>query len=102
MNFPCKAGKASKERTWAATRGMVDRLQQTWPDLDIEAELMSCCAWLVARPPEIKTHDGMPRFVDAWLRKAQNNPRLRAGKGARRATEISMGRTATPTGYQKL
>lgn len=51
---------------------------QTYPAVDVIQELKKIYSWLDANPTKRKTSNGMKRFINAWLSKAQDNPRLSA------------------------
>jgi hypothetical protein len=44
--------------------------QQTYKDCDVHAELMSMASWLDANPTRRKTRRGIKRFIDSWLKRA--------------------------------
>lgn len=43
-----------------------------FPGVDVMTESRKALAWLNANPRQIKTWDGMPRFLFAWMSRAQN------------------------------
>lgn len=74
------------EKTWPLTSGLVAEFSEAYPDLDVIAECRKAKAWCLANPRNRKTFDGMPRFLNGWLGKAQNNGAGRtngAGGGVR-------------------
>lgn len=67
--FPCD-GKA---RSWNLTQAHIAEWQLAYPSLDILAEARKALAWINANPGKRKTHDGMPRFLNSWLGRSQND-----------------------------
>lgn len=58
-----------------------------FPAANVDQELRSMEAWLIANPGNRKTAGGIMRFASAWLTKAQNRaPRLVADSGRSTAT----------------
>ncbi len=49
-----------------------ERYKELYPAVDIEQELRGMCGWLEANPVKRKTRNGIKRFIDNWLKKAQN------------------------------
>ena len=77
--FPVVGTKGS---SWGMPRSLLEELKRAYPPLDVPAEARLARAWLVANPTKRKTPNGMPRFLNSWLTRA--NDRLRgASVGAR-------------------
>lgn len=72
VTLPCVGAGAS---TYAVTRAQVEAWRVAYPGLDVEAEVRRAGAWLDANPGRRKTARGCPRFLVAWLGRAQNSPR---------------------------
>lgn len=51
---------------------LVNELQRAYPGVDIRAELGKARAWCVTNPTKRKTARGVPRFLNAWMERAQN------------------------------
>ena len=64
--LPCSDGSE-----WRCEQDFYDKMKNSYPDVDIEQEFRSMCGWLVSNPK--KTRNGMKRFVNSWLSKAQNS-----------------------------
>jgi len=56
-------------------------LKDLYPGVDIEQEFRNMRGWLEGNPKRRKTHDGMSRFIHAWLAKAQNSAKVPAPSG---------------------
>jgi hypothetical protein len=46
---------------------------QTYPGVDVMTQLAKMRAWLVSNPTKMKTRKGLPRFMNNWLDRAQND-----------------------------
>lgn len=57
---------------WHPTNADVTLWRQTYPKVDIEAELRKCAAWNDANPSKRKTHKGVKRHVNTWLSSASD------------------------------
>ena len=51
---------------------LVCRLRDGFPGLDVEAELRKAKLWCESNPAKRKTPRGLPKFIFAWMNKAQN------------------------------
>lgn len=49
-----------------------DQFTVLYPAVDVPQELRGMAGWLIGNPKNAKTASGMPRFINAWLSKAQN------------------------------
>lgn len=50
--------------------------KESYPAVDVMQELRSMAAWLHSNPTRRKTKSGVKAFVNRWLAKAQNEPKL--------------------------
>lgn len=66
---------SGKSASLAITEGQVETFGRAYPGVDVMAELRRMNAWLEANPMRRKTHSGALKFVNAWLSRAQNDPR---------------------------
>ena len=64
-----------KDRIWKPPQSLVDKLVETYETIDVLFQLRAASMWCETNPRKRKTADGMPRMLDAWLRKEVNNPR---------------------------
>ena len=49
--------------------------QATYPGVEVDLELKAVRQWCIDNPTRRKTLKGIPRFLNAWLSKAQNSGR---------------------------
>jgi len=70
---------------WSLPQAKLDEYRQTYPTLDVEAELRKAGQWLKDNPQRRKTARGMPRFLGQWLSRAK--PEDRGQTGTREFTE---------------
>jgi len=64
-----------KQRIWKPPQSLVDKLTETYETIDVPFQLRAASMWCETNPQKRKTADGMPRMLDAWLRREVNNPR---------------------------
>lgn len=55
--------------------GLVVRLQEAYPAVDVKATLREILAWCECNPTKRKTASGLPRFLNTWMAKEQNGKR---------------------------
>lgn len=60
--FPCLGGTR-----WGLTQAHLASLQEAYPHTQAREEALKMIAWLAANGTRLKTPQGMPRFVNAWL-----------------------------------
>ena len=60
-------------KAWAFTQQNLDSLKDAFPSLDVMAEVKKAKAWAESNPSKRKTHNGMGRFLFAWVSRAQNS-----------------------------
>jgi len=61
-----------KVKTWKVPPDFAKVLEEAYPSLDIEQEILQAKAWVVANPTRRKTAGGMQGFLRNWLAKSQN------------------------------
>ena len=71
---------------FAVTESKQTEYQTAYPGVDVALELRAIRQWCLDNPTRQKTLRGVPRFLNAWLSKAQNSGR-RAKKTAQTAEE---------------
>jgi uncharacterized protein YdaU (DUF1376 family) len=59
-------------KVYGVSQVMVDEWSKAYPAVDVQAELQKMRVWAMSNPNMQKTATGIPRFVNAWLSKAQN------------------------------
>lgn len=59
---------------WHLTQQFLDKLGQAYPKIRLEMRkhFQEMDVWLVANPTKMKSHSGMSRFVNTWLKKAND------------------------------
>jgi hypothetical protein len=68
-------------KTWHLTQAKVNEYSEAFPGLDIMAECRKARQWCVDNTEKRKTAKGMPRFLNTWLSKAQDEHGGRNGNG---------------------
>lgn len=95
--FPVVGSKRHPSATeWTLSAAKLAEWRESFPDLDVEAEMVAARQWCRDNSRLRKTSDGMERFLGTWLRNAQNKPWLRAGKAG--ATSAASSRRRDPRG----
>ena len=69
MEFLCDGGGS-----WTLDEKRLGIWRDLYPDLNVDQECRKAWAWLDANPMKRKTARGMPRFLVAWLNRAQPAP----------------------------
>ena len=62
-------------------------LEETYPAVDVRAELRSMKAWSISNPKNRKTAQGMKAFINNWLKRDQD----RAGRIPQHNMEVIRG-----------
>ena len=57
---------------WQPEQADIIQWSRAYPAVNVDQELMAMESWLDANPTRRKTKGGMKRFVNSWLKKAQN------------------------------
>lgn len=50
----------------------VSEMKELYPNVDVEAQLKAMKAWAISNPQKRKTKQGMTRFINSWLSRAQD------------------------------
>lgn len=87
MTFPIKAPEG-KPRTWPLYADKIAEYQMTYPGIDAMAEARRALQWCKDNHSKQKTFGGMPRFLNTWMAKAQDES---AAKGSRTGTNRQFG-----------
>jgi hypothetical protein len=80
MVFPC-VGQGPAE--WSLSRAKLAEYAESYPGLDVLAEIRKALQWVRDNPTKRKTHGGMPKFLGGWLSRAND-------RGASRPTAPAM------------
>jgi hypothetical protein len=70
--FPCLPGKAKGPREWPLTRAKLAEYVECYPGVDVPAEARKALQWCRDNPAQLKTHEGVPSFLNRWFKKEQN------------------------------
>lgn len=62
-----------KEPEYRLAKTKILEWLEVFPNLEVFQECLKAKAWLEANPARCKTSRGMPRYLYAWLSRAQNN-----------------------------
>ena len=65
-------------RTYVCTALEIELWGVTYPAVDVPAELKRAAAWVESNPAHRKSERGMPRFLNAWMSRAQDSAIRRA------------------------
>ena len=60
------------KENWQPEQADVIQWGRTYPEVNVDQELMAMESWLDANPTKRKTKAGIKRFVNSWLSRAQN------------------------------
>ena len=77
LTYPCDGPVAE----WHLTAAKVAEYQATYPALDVPGECRKALQWVRDNPAKRKTAGGMPKYLNGWLARAQNDGRGRGGPG---------------------
>ena len=65
---------------------------EAYPQIDIKSELSKMHQWLLANPGKRKTQSGLPRFINAWLSRANEKGADDGNKRSTEHTETGLGK----------
>ena len=85
MEFPTKG----KTKTWGLTDLKLTEYRESFPGLNIDAELRKARQWCRDNSAKRKTGRGMTRFLGTWLSRANDSGRGRSSAGAYRDHTVS-------------
>ena len=69
MEFPVNP---KKDPNWIFTAAYRDELQELFPHIDITTEARKALAWVKANPSRRKTRNGMKKFINGWIGRAND------------------------------
>lgn len=84
LSFPCAGAGLT---AYALSAEHVQEWQRLFPGIDVLNELRKALAWTLANPKRRKTYDGVPKFIVAWLSKAQDSAQAGPARGQMRTFE---------------
>lgn len=70
MDFPVTGDKSAP--TWSLSESKVAEWRESYPGLDVMAELRKARQWLLDNPTKRKTKNGITRFLGSWLARTQD------------------------------
>jgi hypothetical protein len=71
--FPPEAVVGTGTSAWEVGAKLHATLVAAYPAIDVAAEYPRVLAWLTTNQPRRKTRAGMPKFLNGWLSRAQND-----------------------------
>jgi len=71
-----------KDGTWGIGPTAVRKYQEAFPDLNVHAEFRQAVLWCENNAGQRKTPQGMPRFLQRWLGRAQDSGRGKRTNGS--------------------
>lgn len=69
VTLPTRSGNC-----WPLRKQKLTEYQNTFPRLNVEAEIRKARQWLIDNPSRRKTAQGMPKFLLGWLMRADGKP----------------------------
>ena len=82
-----------EEKGW---EGITEEMRTSWteayPQVDINSQLLQMNQWLVANPGKRKTQRGLPRFINAWLARANEKGNTNGNNHATEHRETGLGK----------
>jgi len=66
-----------KDELFSIVKSDVELWIDTYQNVDVIQELKKIKAWLIANPTKRKTNTGMKRFINSWLSRQQDAPKLK-------------------------
>lgn len=72
MKFPV-IRKDDGPNEWGLRKSLKDRLAKTYPAVNVDAELEKSLTWLITNPQRMKTASGMPKYLNGWMERKQND-----------------------------
>jgi hypothetical protein len=72
MTFPV-VGPADKPHEWPLFADRIVDYQVCYPGIDAQAEALRARQWCIDNATRRKTFSGMPRFLNSWMARAQDD-----------------------------
>ena len=73
--FPADAVVGDGTGPWGVTSRLHQRMVSAFPGVDVSAEYPRVLSWLETNTVKRKTRSGMPRFLNSWMSRQQNDAR---------------------------
>lgn len=64
---------------WSVPEDLYREMVKAYPGVSVMEQLGKMRAWLIARPTKRKTRSGLPKFINSWLSRAQDDQPKHAG-----------------------
>ena len=77
LKFPT----AGKPGSWDLVQSHIDSLSELYPNVDVPQACRSALGWIIANQRKKKTYDGMPAFLNGWMSRDQNSPKIGGNGG---------------------
>jgi hypothetical protein len=58
---------------WSLPQSLYDELRDAYPGVKLDDELRKARAWCISNAKRRKTPRGMPKFLNSWMERNQNN-----------------------------
>ena len=68
FDLPCTSGQ-----TYRLPESLYTSMVKAYPGISVMSELEKARVWLLANRTQMKTVTGVPRFLNSWMSRAQNN-----------------------------
>lgn len=74
FDLPCTSGQ-----TYRLPESLYASMVKAYPGISVMSELEKARVWLLANRTQMKTVKGVPRFLNSWMSRAQNNCKPNGG-----------------------
>jgi hypothetical protein len=64
-----------KQGEWSVPEDLFQEMVKAYPGVSVMEKLAEMRAWLIANPTRRKTRAGLPKFINSWLSRSQNDQR---------------------------
>jgi hypothetical protein len=72
IEFPNFPVVGTGDPLWVLTEKYIGELSDLYPGVDVRLQARAALRWCKNNPTKIKTLEGMPRFINAWMRREQD------------------------------
>jgi hypothetical protein len=76
-------------KDWEPTVTDIRMMMRTYPNINLESELLKMEAWCYSNPGKRKTDRGILKFVNSWLSRAKPTPTIRSTRDSTLAEDLS-------------
>jgi hypothetical protein len=78
-----------KQGEWSVPENLYQEMVNAYPGVSVIEQLGKMRGWLISNPKDRKTPSGLPRFINSWLARAQNQNKRGANAKPGRFDEIT-------------